>query len=236
VLLAIDTSTRHAGVALAQDGQVISSRSWCSQANHTAELMPAVAEILNWHRLAARDLTGIAVALGPGGFSALRVGISVAKGLALASGKPLVGLRTLDLEAHPYLASGVPVCALLDVGRQEVAAARFGKDGQRLAEDIIGPPLELFSGIAEPTIFCGEAVAKWIALIREHLGILALPVTSSPAARLWSLAALGQQRIELGAADDLAALQPHYLRMPSIGGPKRRDHTPQSSSRSSPQG
>ena len=73
--------------------------------------MPAVAEILNWHRLAARDLTGIAVALGPGGFSALRVGISVAKGLALASGKPLVGLRTLDLEAHPYLASGVPVWA-----------------------------------------------------------------------------------------------------------------------------
>ncbi len=234
MLLAIDTSTRHAGVALAQDGQVISSRSWFSQANHTAELMPAVAEILNGHRLAARDLTGIAVALGPGGFSALRVGISTAKGLALASGKPLVGLRTLDLEAHPYLASGVPVCALLDVGRQEVAAARFGKDGQRLGEDAVGLPVELLSDITEPTIFCGEGVTRWIGLIREHLGTLALPVTSSPAARLWSLAALGQQRIELSEADDLATLQPHYLRMPSIGGPKRRDRTPQSSARSSP--
>ncbi len=233
MLLAIDTSTKHASVALAQDGQVISSRSWCSQANHTAELMPAVAEILNGHRLTARDLTGIAVALGPGGFSALRVGISAAKGLALASRKPLVGLRTLDLEAHPYLASGVPVCALLDVGRQEVAAARFGKDGQRLAEDAMGPPVELLSDIAEPTIFCGEAVTGWIELIRECLGILALPVTPSPAARLWSLADLGQRRIELGEADDLATLQPHYLRMPSIGGPKRRDHRPQSSARSS---
>ncbi len=236
MLLAIDTSTRHAGVALAQDGQVISSRSWCSRANHTAELMPAVAEILNGHRLAARDLTGIAVALGPGGFSALRVGISTAKGLALASGKPLVGLRTLDLEAHPYLASGVPVCALLDVGRQEVAAARFGKDGQRLGEDAVGLPVELLSDIAEPTIFCGEGVTRAIGLLREHLGSLALPVTPSPAVRLWSLAALGQQRIELSEADDLATLQPHYLRMPSIGGPKRRDHTPQSSARSSPQG
>ncbi len=233
MLLAIDTSTRHAGVALAQDGQVISSRSWCSQANHTAELMPAVAEILNGRRLAAKDLTGIAVALGPGGFSALRVGISAAKGLALASGKPIVGLRTLDLEAHPYLASGVPVCALLDVGRQEVAAARFGKDGQRLAEDTLGPPMELLSAIVEPTIFCGEGVTRCIELIREHLGNLALPVTSSPAARLWSLAALGQHRIDLGDADDLATLQPHYLRMPSIGGPKRRDHTPQSSAGSS---
>ena len=233
-MLAIDTSTRQGGVALAQEGQVISSRSWSSQANHTAELMPAVADILNGHRLAVRDLTGIAVALGPGGFSALRVGISAAKGLALASGKPLVGLRTLDLEAHPYLASGLPVCALLDVGRQEVAAARFGKDGQRLAEDGVGPPVELLSDIAEPTIFCGEGVTLWMEVIREHLGILAMPVTSSPAVRLWSLAALGQQRIELGEADDLATLQPHYLRMPSIGGPKRRDHRPQSSARSSP--
>ena len=234
MLLAIDTSTRHAGVALAQDGQVISSRSWCSLANHTAELMPAVAEILDGQRLAARDLTGIAVALGPGGFSALRVGISAAKGLALVSGKPLVGLSTLELEAHPYLASGMPVCALLDGGRQEVATARFGKDGQRLAEDSLGQPVELLSGIAEPTIFCGEGVTRWIGLIREHLGILALPVTSSPAGRLWSLAALGQQRIDLDEADDLATLQPHYLRMPTIGGPKRRDHKPQSSARSSP--
>ena len=234
MLLAIDTSTRHAGVALAQDGQVISSRSWCSQANHTGELMPAIAEILNGHRLAARDLTGIAVALGPGGFSALRVGISTAKGLALASGTPLVGLKTLDLEAHPYLASGMPVCALLDVGRQEVASARFGHDGRRLAEDTISRPVELLSGIAEPTIFCGEGVTLWIGLIREQLGILALPITSSPAVRLWSLAALGQPRIELGDADDLATLQPHYLRMPSIGGPKRRDHRPQPSARSRP--
>ena len=233
MLLAIDTSTRHAGVALAQDGLVISSRTWWSRASHTAELMPAVAEILKGHRLTARELTGIAVALGPGGFSALRVGISAAKGLALAAGIPLVGVRTLDLEAYPYLTSGAPVCALLDVGRQEVAAARFGKDGQRMGEDTLGPPVELLSDIAEPTIFCGEAVTQWIGLIRERLGILALPVTFSPAARLWSLAAQAQQRIELGLVDDLATLQPHYLRMPSIGGPKRRDHTPQSSARSS---
>ena len=234
MLLAIDTSTRYAGVALAQDGQVISCRSWYSRASHTAELMPAVAGILEGHRLAARDLTGIAVALGPGGFSALRVGISAAKGLALAAGNLLVGVSTLDLEAYPYLPSGAPVCALLDVGRQEVAAARFAQDGQRLAEDILGPPAELLHDITEPTIFCGEGVTQWIGLIRERLGNLALPIASPPAARLWSLAALAQQRMDLGLMDDLATLQPHYLRMPSIGGPKRRDHAPQSSARSSP--
>ena len=231
MLLAIDTSTRHAGVALAQDGQVISSRSWYSRASHTAQLMPAVAEILKGYGLAAKDLSGIAVALGPGGFSALRVGMSVAKGLALASAKPLVGVMTLELEAYPYLASGTAVCALLDAGRQEVAAARFGKDGQRVAEDTLGPPMELLADIEERTIFCGEGVTPWIALIREQLGDLGLPVTPSPAARLWSLAVLGHQRIALGEADDLATLQPYYLRMPSIGGPKRRDQTRQASAR-----
>ena len=131
MLLAIDTSTRYAGVALSEDGRVVSSRSWWSAVNHTAELMPAVSQLLGAAGVAVNDLEGIAVALGPGGFSALRVGMSVAKGLALASGKPLVGIGTLDAEAQPYWQTGLPVCALLDAGRSEVSSAHFGTDGQR---------------------------------------------------------------------------------------------------------
>ena len=156
MLLAIDTSTRNAGVALAREGQVISSRSWRSAVNHTAELMPAVAHLLAGAGLSVNDLEGIAVALGPGGFSALRVGMSVAKGLALASGKPLVGIGTLDAEAQPYLQSGLPVCALLDAGRSEVSSGYFGADGARLREDRICPPTELIDELTGPILFCGE--------------------------------------------------------------------------------
>lgn len=227
MLLAIDTSTRYAGVALADAGRVIAARSWYSAVNHTAELMPAVAETLKGAGLAVNDLAGIAVALGPGGFSALRVGMSVAKGLALASGRPPVGIGTLDAESQPYLQSGRPVCALLDAGRREVSSALFGADGQRIREDRIGPPEEVLPDITEPTVFCGEGLAAHADLIRERLGDRAVIAGHSPAARLWALAQLGQQRLESGDSDDVAALQPYYLRMPTIGGPKRRDRVRQ---------
>ena len=251
MLLAIDTSTRYAGVALADSGRVLSCRSWYSAVNHTSELMPAVAQTLEGAGLTVSDLDGIAVALGPGGFSALRVGMSVAKGLALASGKALVGVGTLDLEAYPYLDSGLPVCALLDAGRGEVASAYFqigpgtgpgtgpgletetetetdtNAKGQRVREDLICDPEGLLSGIDERTLFCGEGVHPHAGLIRERLGRRGVVVGHSPVSRLGSLVELGRQRLESGESDDVASLQPYYLRMPSIGGPKRRDRVPQ---------
>lgn len=229
MLLAIDTSTRNAGIALADDnGRVISCRSWHSAVNHTAELMPAVAQTLAAAGLTVHDLAGIAIALGPGGFSALRVGMSVAKGLAIAAGQPLVGVGTLDLEAWPYRDSGLPVCALLDAGRGEVAAALFAA-GQRRHPDRICPPAELPADVDEPTLFCGEGLTAHAELLRHNLGHKAVIVGHSPAARLYALAALGQQRLAAGDVDDVASLQPYYLRMPTIGGPKRRDRVAQQS-------
>ena len=229
MLLAIDTSTRNAGVALARDGQVVSSRSWRSAVNHTSELMPAAAQLLQTAGIMAPDLDGIAVALGPGGFSALRVGMSVAKGLAMATGKPLVGVGTLDAEAQPYFQSGLPVCALLDAGRSEVSSGYFGPDGQRIREDRICPPPELLDELSGTTLICGEGVASHIPLIRETLGDRAILVNHSPAARLWALAQLAQHRLDSGEEDDVRTLQPYYLRMPTIGGPKRRDRVRQGS-------
>ena len=228
MLLAVDTSTRYAGVALADGERVISARSWHSAVNHTAELMPAVAETLKGAGLAVNDLDGIVVALGPGGFSALRVGMSVAKGLAMATGKPLVGVGTLDAEAQPYLQSGLLVCALLDAGRSEVSSGSFGTDAHRVRKDRICPPAELLDELAGgPVILCGEGTLAHAELLREGLGNRAVIAGHSPAARLWALATLGQQRLDSGEADDMATLQPYYLRMPTIGGPKRRDRVRQ---------
>ncbi len=195
--------------------------------NHTVELMPAVVQVLQGHGLVTGDLSGIAIALGPGGFSALRVGMSVVKGLAVTAGKPVVGVGTLDLEAYPYLDSGLPVCALLDAGRAEVASALFGPDGRRTRDDMICPAVELVERIDEPTLFCGEGVLNWRGLIRDRLGRSGVVVLPTPASRLWALSDVGWKRLAAGDASDLATLQPRYLRMPSIGGPKRRDRTPQ---------
>ena len=227
MLLAIDTSTRYAGVALVNEDRVIASHAWYSTYNHTAELMPAVVNILEHGSLTAADLDGVAVALGPGGFSALRVGISAAKGLALVAKKPIIGVGTLDLEAHPYLRTGVQVCALIEAGREECATALFGPDGIRAREDRVCTADELLAEVRGPAIFCGEGVTAWQEQIAGAKGADAQIVRPVPAARVWALAVMGWEKLVAGETDDLTTLQPEYLRMPSIGVRKQRDRRSQ---------
>ena len=235
MLLAIDTSTRSASVALADGGQVVSVRAWSSPVNHSTELMPAVAQILEGRGVRPGDLEAVAVALGPGGFSALRTGVSAAKGLCLAVGLPIAGIGSLDLEAYLFRHSGMTVCALLEAGRGEAASALISARGERLREDRISGSeslLDEIEGVEDgPILFCGEALSGWEEEIGQKLGRRAVLCHAPPSARAGSLAALAWQRVAAGDSDDLDALQPEYLRMPSIGEPKRRDRNRQRSSR-----
>ena len=233
MLLSIDTSSRYGGVALADaSGQVIEARLWRSTANHTAQLLPAVAELLAAQHITAAELGGVAVALGPGPFSALRVGVSAAKGFAMAGGLPIVGIDTLQLEAGPHLTPDGIVAAWLDAGRNEVAAGWFQGDGERAKGDAIASPavfLEREPALpAGPLIYCGEAAHAGRNTIRDadHRRVSSRPVVVAPwtpASRLWHLAAEGSRRLQSDAADALATLQPYYLRMPTIGAPRQRD-------------
>ncbi len=149
--------------------------------------------------------------------------------------KPMVGVGTLDLEAYPYLKSGVPVCALLEAGRQECATALYGPDGIRLREDRVCSADELVAELADkasgPAILCGEGVTGWKDAIIGALESKAQIVWPVPAARVWALAAIAREKLLSGDTSDLAALQPEYLRMPSIGAPKQRDRIAQTGRR-----
>ena len=237
MLLSIDTSSRHGGVALSTpDGVVVEARLWRSTANHTAQLMPAVAEILASQGIRAIDLSAVAVALGPGPFSALRVGVSAAKGLAMAANFPIIGVDTLALEAAPHLTPDGIVAAWLDAGRNEVASGWFRADGERIREDAIDTPDVLLGG--EPAlrdgalIYCGEAANNRRHTINDAGDRRALPRPAvvapwTPADRLWALASIATRRLDNGEIDDLTTLQPYYLRMPTIGVAKRRDRVRQ---------
>jgi len=227
MLLALDTSTHYASVAIADEDRVVASRTWHSSINHTAELMPAVAHLMESRGLTPQQLDGVVVALGPGGFSALRVGVSAAKGLALVAKKPMVGVGTLDLEAYAYLKSGVIVCALLEAGREECATALYGPEGIRLREDRVCTADDLLAEVTGPAVFCGEGVTGWNDRIVGALGAKAQIVWPVPAARVWALLAIGREKLDSGETSDITTLQPEYLRMPSIGAPKQRDRVPQ---------
>ena len=124
-ILGIDTSTAFAGVGLYVDGDV-STRSWQSRHNHGREVMPAVMELLGAAGLKASDLDAVAATLGPGGFSAVRVGIATAHGLVAPTKGKLIGVPTHILQAYAHRELiGKHVVSLIPVGRNQLSYSEF---------------------------------------------------------------------------------------------------------------
>ena len=223
MLLAIDTSTAYAGVLLWDDGRPVHSLTWRSAYNHTSLLMPAVRQSLQQLGISARELEAVAVALGPGGFSALRVGISAAKGLALPWGTPLIGVGTLEAEAYPYAETGSPVCPLLNIGRRDMAWACYQKvngDWRKTKDEEITPNTDLPGILPTDALICGEGILTAGQLLRDaELQFDHLMEYPGPSLRLWALARLAADKLQRGEVDDAATLQPFYLRRPSITPP-----------------
>ncbi|MEW5720118.1 MAG: tRNA (adenosine(37)-N6)-threonylcarbamoyltransferase complex dimerization subunit type 1 TsaB, partial [Chloroflexota bacterium] len=125
MLLAIDTATRLASIALYTADGVQAEMTWRTRENHTVELMAQIVRLLNLSRVTKEDLRAIGVALGPGSFTGLRVGMSVAKGLAYARQIPLLGIPTLDAVAHAHAHQPLPIWAVLAAGRGRYSVAQY---------------------------------------------------------------------------------------------------------------
>ncbi len=224
--LAIDTSTDNASLSLLDEETVLFELTWHSRQKHTVELLPRLDYLLNRHNLNIRSVSAVIVALGPGSFNGLRVGISTAKGLAFSLGIPLVGISTLSAEAYPHAATLLPVCPIFNAGRGEIATATYQMKGEewcQLATEHITTLETLLSEITTATVFCGEFIPTIAKSLTETLREKA--VIPPPAARLRRavyLAELGQKQLKAGITHDPATLQPIYLRRPAITMPKKR--------------
>lgn len=224
--LAIDTSTETAGIALAQDGEVLAELTWRCERNHSVELLPRLTDLLHQAGANLQSISCVIVARGPGSFNALRVGVGTAKGLAFSLGIPVVGIGTLEVEAYPHAGAGLPVCPVLDAGRGEIATAIYQRKRNKwsqLTADHITTVDALCSQITAETIFCGEYIPFIAAQLRRQLEQRAvIPPAAGRLRRVGFLAELGYQRLKAGNFDETATLQPIYLRRPSITEPKHR--------------
>jgi tRNA threonylcarbamoyladenosine biosynthesis protein TsaB len=185
--------------------------------------MPAVDGVLTSAGVTPAQLAGIAVASGPGGFSALRSGLGVVKGLAFAAGLPVIGVSTIEASAYPFRDVGLPVCGLIEAGRGAVAWARFQESNgwKRRTPDRVTSLESMLAARGRHTLFCGEGAGTHADAIREALGAKAhVVVETTPLTRLAGVAALGVARLQAGEAEPVATLRPRYLRSPSITPPK----------------
>lgn len=222
-ILAIDTATELASVALydSESGPRAES-TWHTSMNHTVELMPTIVMTLNRQGVTASHLGGLAVALGPGSYTGLRIGLSVAKGLCLSLGLPIVGIPTLDVVAYAHYGQDLPICAIIRVGRGRVCAAFYEKgttEWQRVTDYELTTPEDLLAQVKVPTFFSGEIDAPLSETLRQH--IESEIVIASPAAslrRAGYLAELGWERLRRGKSDDPNRLEPLYLHHPGMHG------------------
>lgn len=225
LILAIDSATPVAGVALVNDDNLIREEFINYKLTHSEILMPIVDEVLLGCELSLADVDALAVTMGPGSFTGLRIGMAAVKGLSLAADLPVIGISTLEVIAHNIAYSNTLVCSLLNARRQEVYAACYDNRGcypQRLSEEMACPPEALarqaiglcdelgFNGIT----LLGDGYAPYRDLFKLELGERLRVVPSHlmlpRAAALASLAMVKATRDEY---ENAVNMRPRYIRL-----------------------
>jgi len=214
MLLAVDTSTTQIGLALYDSAQVIGETLWRGKLRHTTTLAPSLADLLARTNAKISEVEAIGIALGPGSFTSLRVGLAFVKGLALARHIPLIGIPTLDILTAAQPAREIGLVAVLQAGRGRLAVSRYhapdGQTWQPEGDATIMRIDELLESIHRATMVCGELSAEERAILRKDARVqLGTPTqcTRRPA----FLAELAWKRYQAHDTDDAASLAPIYI-------------------------
>jgi tRNA threonylcarbamoyladenosine biosynthesis protein TsaB len=220
IVLAIESATELAGVALADGSGVLATATVAGGRRHAESIVPAIDFVCRSAGVALGDVGAVVVDVGPGLFTGLRVGVGTAKALAFALGVPLVGVGSLEVLAHGAAAtapSGALLVAVVDARRAEVFVARFrATDGaaRRVGEDERRTPDALadeLAALGEPFTLVGNGARRYAAVLGVVPGaIVAGESLDHPAPH--ALAVLGRDRAASGASDDGTDVLPRYLR------------------------
>lgn len=214
MLLAVDTSTQFMGICLYDQEQVLGEMVWKTNRHHTVELAPSIDTLFSRCGAEIKDLCALGVAIGPGSFTSLRIGLSHLKGMSLALHLPMIGIPTLNVLAYAQPKSEKPLVACLQAGRKRLAYQLYNwnnKNGwQTEGEPKIAYASEFETLFPDPVVICGEMLEKDRNLLKSisHYEVV------SPAQafrRPAYLAELAWNRFEKKDYDDPAMLAPIYL-------------------------
>lgn len=221
-VLAIETSTYSGSIAVAGEDRLLGEYFLNMGPSHSEKLVPSIDRLLGELGMDKKELSGIAVSAGPGSFTALRVGISTAKGLAFSLDLPVVSVSSLELLAMNLPFSPYPVCPVIDARRGEVYCAVFRTESGspvRVTEDAPLTPADLSRIIKEKTIFIGEGALLYKDFLEDNHcesglagAVFCPPYMGYP--RASALACYGAGRLRDGVSEDVTLLSPAYLRKP----------------------
>nr|MBL0731926.1 tRNA (adenosine(37)-N6)-threonylcarbamoyltransferase complex dimerization subunit type 1 TsaB [Desulfobacterales bacterium] len=206
--------------AIINNSDIICEQILASSQTHSKHLMGMIKNVLDLSDLAIKDMDGFAVTIGPGTFTGLRIGISLIKGLAAASGKPVAGISSLKALATQSSFSG-QVCTMIDARREEVYSALYSVAAlgfyssiikQKSVETVMAPE-KAVSGINEPTLFIGNGAFLYQQKIEEILGQRAIfPSLLQNTIQASTIARLGVEQLQNEYCTSPHPLIPRYIR------------------------
>lgn len=217
-ILGIETSMYAGSIAVSDDEKILGEYYFNTGPSHSEKLLPSIDWMLGELDIDKSELCGIAVSLGPGSFTSLRIGLASAKGLSYALGIPIAGVSTLKLMANNFPFSPYKICPVIDAKRGEVFAAFFeSQEGRvvRISEDMVLSPENLARKIKDKTLFIGEGALLYSDFLEDILGgdgYAAFCPEPFNYPRAGVLSSMGYLIFKDGGGDDPHTLAPHYMR------------------------
>jgi len=221
-ILAIDTSGKAMGIAIADENGIIIEHNDTSGAKHSAALASTIKNILDKAGLGFNDIDGFSVSIGPGSFTGLRIGVTMVKGFAFATKKPVTAVPTLDTIAYNCIASPHLICTIVDASRNLVYACLYESRGQileRKSDYLLINISELLKRLKSSVLLLGDG----LSIYREHiikyfekpLGEIRNGIEFAPEPmwypRASTVAIMGLERFKDGKFEDPDKLVPFYI-------------------------
>ena len=222
--LSIDTSTRHASVALFKNGQTLIENNWHSKKNHSVELVPNIKKIFDQSGRKQSSLDCIFVLKGPGSFSALRVGVSVAKAIALALNIPLISVNSLDVEFEPFKYTEKNTWAIIPAGKQKYYVGMFAQCNTTRNKSLVLNVMshqEVIQTIPYNINICGEAALEIHTnpMVKEkQIQLLSPPPPTRKSPSIYNLC---NEKLINDLVENPLTLQPIYLKSSQIANANR---------------
>lgn len=221
MLLAIDSSTKNSGLAIYDGAGILYECSWAGRDYHGVELAPRIQEALTLTGVKVDQLKAMAIAIGPGSYTGVRIGLALAKGLVFTHGLALIAIPSLDIVAAGQPLQDLPMAAVLQAGRNRLAVGRYKVKKERWQPD--GAPAlmtaeELTDSIHNPTLVCGELGEEDRRILGRKYKNAILQTPAWSVRRPALLAELAWVRWQNGDTDEAKGLTPIYLQV-SEGAP-----------------
>jgi tRNA threonylcarbamoyladenosine biosynthesis protein TsaB len=216
IILALDTSGSGCSVALTRNRELVAEIHLRNNETHSKHLLGMIGDVMRISGVDAKDVDAFAVTRGPGSFTGLRIGLSTVKGLAVAAGKPLIGVSSLDALAWGIPMSYEKLCVMIDARKDEVFTATYILDDgipKRITDERLVASGSLCKVETGPALYTGSGALKYKEILRECKG----PIADFAAEDFCHISAktvaeLGYNAWQEGGEYNASCLCPVYIR------------------------